>query len=65
MFSLDGRVAIVTGASSGLGAVFVVGCDILARTLRAPYEIPLSVVVGIVGAALFLWLLLRRRSRAH
>jgi iron complex transport system permease protein len=33
--------------------------------VRFPYEIPLSVIVGIIGAALFLWLLLRRRSRAH
>jgi iron complex transport system permease protein len=48
-----------------LGAVFVVACDIVARTVRFPYEIPLSVVVGVVGAVLFLWLLLRRRSRAH
>jgi iron complex transport system permease protein len=50
---------------AGLGAVFVLGCDILARIVRFPYEIPLSVIVGIIGAALFLWLLLRRRSRAH
>ncbi|WP_345751408.1 ABC transporter permease [Microbacterium rhizophilus] len=50
---------------AGLGAVFVVGCDILARVLRFPYEIPLSVIVGIIGAGLFLWLLLRRGSRAH
>ncbi|MGY1595009.1 ABC transporter permease [Geodermatophilus sp. SYSU D00965] len=50
---------------AGLGAVFVLGCDILARVVRFPYEIPLSVIVGIIGAALFLWLLLRRRSRAH
>mgnify|MGYP003852507297 CR=1 FL=1 len=50
---------------AGLGAVFVLACDILARTLRFPYEIPLGVVVGIVGAGLFLWLLLRRGSRAH
>ncbi|MGY1712475.1 ABC transporter permease [Geodermatophilus sp. SYSU D00758] len=50
---------------AGLGAVFVVACDILARVIRFPYEIPLSLVVGIIGAALFLWLLLRRRSRAH
>lgn len=50
---------------AGLGAVFVVACDILARVLRFPYEIPLSVIVGIIGAALFLWLLLRRSSRAH
>ncbi|GAB3195399.1 ABC transporter permease [Geodermatophilus arenarius] len=50
---------------AALGAVFVVACDVLARVLRFPYEIPLSVVVGIVGAVLFLWLLLRRGSRAH
>lgn len=50
---------------AGLGAVFVLACDILARVLRFPYEIPLSVIVGIIGAALFLWLLLRRRGRAH
>ncbi|MDP5184938.1 iron chelate uptake ABC transporter family permease subunit [Blastococcus sp. BMG 814] len=50
---------------AGLGAVFVVACDILARVLRFPYEIPLSLIVGVIGAALFLWLLLRRRSRAH
>jgi iron complex transport system permease protein len=50
---------------AGTGAVFVLACDIVARVVRFPYEIPLSVVVGIVGAALFLWLLLRRRSGAH
>ncbi|TFV67942.1 UNVERIFIED_ORG: ABC transporter permease [Bacillus sp. AZ43] len=50
---------------AGLGAVFVLACDLVARVVRMPYEIPLSVVVGVVGAALFLWLLLRRGSRAH
>jgi iron complex transport system permease protein len=50
---------------AAVGALFVVACDILARVLRFPYEIPLSVVVGIIGAAIFLWLLLRRRSHAH
>ena len=50
---------------AGLGAVFVLACDIVARVVRFPYEIPLSVIVGVIGAALFLWLLLRRGSRAH
>ena len=50
---------------AGLGAAFVLGCDLIARVVRFPYEIPLSVIVGVIGAALFLWLLLRRRSRAH
>jgi iron complex transport system permease protein len=50
---------------AGLGAVLVLACDIVARVVRFPYEIPLSVIVGTVGALLFLWLLLRRGSRAH
>ncbi|MDX2376095.1 iron chelate uptake ABC transporter family permease subunit [Microbacterium sp. LRZ72] len=50
---------------AGLGAVFILACDIIARVVRFPYEIPLSVIVGVIGAALFLWLLLRRGSRAH
>jgi len=50
---------------AGLGAVFVLACDLVARLVRFPYEIPLSVVVGVIGAALFLWLLLRRRARVH
>ncbi|MCR2799953.1 iron chelate uptake ABC transporter family permease subunit [Microbacterium sp. zg-Y818] len=50
---------------AGLGALFVIACDILARVIRFPYEIPLSVIVGVIGAALFLWLLLRKGSRAH
>lgn len=50
---------------AGLGAAFVLACDLIARTVRFPYEIPLSVVVGVVGAGLFLWLLLRKGSRAH
>lgn len=50
---------------AGLGAVFVLACDLIARVVRFPYEIPLSVIVGVLGGALFLWLLLRRSSRAH
>lgn len=50
---------------AGLGAVFVLACDLVARVVRFPYEMPLSVIVGVIGAGLFLWLLLRRRSRAH
>lgn len=50
---------------AGLGAVFVMACDLVARVVRFPYEMPLSVIVGVIGAALFLWLLLRKASRAH
>ena len=43
------------------GAGFVLACDIFGRMVRAPYEIPISVVVGVVGSGIFLYLLLRRR----
>jgi iron complex transport system permease protein len=46
-----------------LGSGFVLICDILGRVVRYPYEIPIGVVVGVVGAALFLFLLLRRSAR--
>lgn len=48
-----------------LGAGFVLVCDLIGRLVRFPYEIPLGVVVGTIGAALFLWLLLREGSRAR
>lgn len=45
------------------GAGFVLACDILGRTIRYPYEVPIGTVIGVVGGALFLLLLLRRSSR--
>jgi iron complex transport system permease protein len=46
------------------GAGFVLACDILGRVVRAPYEIPISVVVGVLGSAVFLYLLLRAPRHA-
>ncbi|WP_092180810.1 ABC transporter permease [Devosia sp. YR412] len=47
-----------------MGAGFVLACDILGRLIRYPYEIPISVVVGVIGSAIFLYLLLRTRRHA-
>ncbi|MVT00027.1 ABC transporter permease [Devosia marina] len=44
-----------------LGAGFVLICDIIGRVIRFPYEIPIGTVFGVIGSALFLYLLLRRR----
>lgn len=46
-----------------LGGLFVLACDIIGRLLVFPYEIPIGTVVGIIGGALFLFLLLRGRHR--
>lgn len=47
------------------GAAFLLAADIIGRTLRYPYEIPISVVVGVIGGVMFLIILLRRGERAH
>lgn len=45
------------------GAGLVLACDIVGRLVRYPYEIPIGTVFGVVGSAIFLWLLLRRRHQ--
>lgn len=45
------------------GAGFVLACDIVGRLLLHPYEVPIGTVVGVVGSAMFLVLLLRGRER--
>lgn len=46
------------------GAGFVLACDIVGRLIRFPYEIPIAVVMGVVGSAVFLYLLLRTPRHA-
>lgn len=45
-----------------LGAVFVLLCDIIGRVIIYPYEIPISLTVGVIGSAIFLYLLIRRKK---
>ncbi len=47
------------------GAVFLLLADIGSRTMRSPYEVPVGTVVGVVGGAVFVVLLLRSRTRAR
>lgn len=47
-----------------LGAVFLLFCDILGRVILYPYEISISLTVGVIGSALFLYLLMRRKAHA-
>lgn len=42
------------------GAVFVLACDMLGRTVIAPYELPIELIIGILGSILFVALLLYR-----
>jgi iron complex transport system permease protein len=53
-------------AAALAGGTFLVACDIVARIIPSRSEIPLGVVTGLIGAPLFLLLLLRlRREHAY
>lgn len=45
-----------------LGAVFLLFCDILGRIVIYPYEVSISLTVGVIGSGLFIYLLLRSRK---
>ncbi|MBD7983869.1 ABC transporter permease [Sporosarcina sp. Sa2YVA2] len=47
-----------------LGAIFLLVCDILGRVLIYPYEISISLMVGVIGSGVFLYLLFRRKAYA-
>lgn len=53
-------------ASALGGAAMLTICDVLARTLFAPYEIAVGIVLSLAGGPFFIWLLLRQRGdRVH
>ncbi len=49
--------------SSALGgAFFVTVCDLLARVLFSPFELPVGIILAFAGAPFFLWLLFKQRG---
>lgn len=46
-----------------LGIAIVTVCDIIGRTIIMPFEVPVSLILGVVGAVVFIVLLLRQRRR--
>lgn len=42
------------------GAIFVLVCDMIGRVVITPYELPIELIIGIVGSLLFIGLLLYR-----
>jgi iron complex transport system permease protein len=50
----------VLPASALFGAAFLVGCDLVSRTIMAPIELPVGIVTAMIGGPFFLWLLIRR-----
>lgn len=48
--------------SAILGALLLLGSDLMARTIVAPAELPIGVITASIGAPFFLWLLLNRKQ---
>lgn len=46
------------------GAIFVLFCDTVCRVIFAPFELPVGIVMSLLGGPFFLSLLLRRREEA-
>lgn len=47
------------GITSIFGAVFLLACDIIGRIIIFPYEVPISLTVGVIGSVVFLYLIFR------
>lgn len=48
-----------------LGALMLLGSDLIARMIVIPAELPIGVVTSTIGAPFFLWLLMRNRSLSN
>ncbi|WP_313810493.1 iron chelate uptake ABC transporter family permease subunit [Glutamicibacter sp.] len=46
-----------------LGIAITTVCDLIGRTIISPFEIPVSLILGVIGAVVFIILLLRQRAR--
>lgn len=58
----DNDYRILVPSSFLCGAGFLLLCDILARTLIQPSQLPIGVVTGIVGGGVFIYLLLNPKK---
>lgn len=56
--------ARVVPASSLLGGAFLVACDLVARTIVAPLELPVGMLTAFIGAPFFLYVMRRTRDGA-
>ncbi|MGO2806013.1 MAG: ABC transporter permease [Glutamicibacter arilaitensis] len=45
-----------------LGIAITTVCDLIGRTIIMPFEIPVSLILGVLGAIVFIFLLLRQRK---
>lgn len=61
LFGTSHRVLVL--ASCLMGAGIVTLCDLLSRLIFAPYEVPVGILLSLIGGPFFLFLLLARQQR--
>ncbi|MEG1979318.1 MAG: iron ABC transporter permease [Victivallaceae bacterium] len=61
---LGSDLRFVVPGSLIMGALLVVICDYIGRTIMAPAELPVGIIMALLGAPFFLWLLRRREYAA-
>lgn len=49
--------------TSLLGAIFILICDIFGRLIVFPYEVPLTLTVGVIGCVIFLMFLFSKKQQ--
>lgn len=57
----DYRILIISSFLGG--AVFLILCDLFARTIISPLELPVGVITGIIGGIVFIYVLGKKRVR--
>ena len=60
LFGNDARFLLPCSAL--LGGSFVLLCDLLGRTLFAPFELPAGILMAFIGGPFFLYLLLKKKG---
>lgn len=61
-FLFGGNHLRLLPATAFMGAVFLQLCDLAARTLLSPLELPVGVVTSLIGALFFISILMRKRG---
>lgn len=56
----DHRTLLLNAAL--LGGSLLIMADVIARVIIAPAEMPIGIVMAVIGAPVFLWILLKRRG---
>jgi len=56
----DHRTLLLNSAL--LGASLLILADVIVRVIIAPAELPIGIMTAVLGAPVFLWILLRRRG---